>query len=114
MIARTWQGRVPASKADAYYEYLQRTGLAHYQATPGNLGVLVQRRVEGRIAIFVLTTLWDSVESIQRFAGEEYDKARYYPEDPDFLLEQDRYVTHAEVLMAVLRARPDPPSGATG
>jgi hypothetical protein len=114
MIARTWQGRVPASKADAYYEYLKRTGLPHYQATPGNRGVLVQRRVEGDIAIFVLTTLWDSVESIQRFAGEDYVKARYYPEDGDYLFEQDPYVTHAEVLMAVLRARPDPPSGATG
>ena len=109
MIARTWQGRVPAPKADAYYEYLQRTGLAHYQATPGNRGVLVQRRVEGGVAIFVLTTLWDSVESVKRFAGEDYEKARYYAEDGDYLLEQDPYVTHAEVLMAVIHPRRDPP-----
>ena len=26
MFARTWQGRVAASKADEYYDYLQRTG----------------------------------------------------------------------------------------
>ena len=88
---------------------MQRTGLAHYQATPGNRGVLVQRRVEGGVAIFVLTTLWDSVESIKRFAGEDYEKARYYAEDGDYLLEQDPYVTHAEVLMAVIHPRRDPP-----
>ena len=28
MIGRTWHGRVPAKKADAYYAYLQRTGLS--------------------------------------------------------------------------------------
>ena len=88
---------------------MQRTGLAHYQATPGNRGVLVQRRVEGGVAIFVLTTLWDSVESVKRFAGEDYEKARYYAEDGDYLLEQDPYVTHAEVLMAVIHPRRDPP-----
>lgn len=103
MIARTWQGRVPASKADAYYEFLQRTGLPDYQATPGNRGVFVQRRIHGDTAQFVLTTLWDSIESIKRFAGERYEEARYYPEDDDFLLERERYVTHAELLMAALR-----------
>jgi hypothetical protein len=102
VIARTWQGRVPASKAEAYYQYLLRTGIEHYRATPGNRGVLVQRRIEGSIAVFVLTTLWDSVESIRRFAGDDYEKARYYPEDGDYLLEQDPYVTHGEVLMATL------------
>jgi hypothetical protein len=53
--------------------------------------------------------LWDSVESIKRFAGEDYETARYYPEDGDYLLEQDPYVTHAEVLMAVIHPRRDPP-----
>jgi hypothetical protein len=98
MIARTWHGRVPASKADAYFTYLLGTGLADYQSTPGNCGVLVQRRVEGDVAHFVLTTLWDSIDSIKRFAGEDYDVARYYPEDDDYLLEREPFVTHAEVL----------------
>jgi heme-degrading monooxygenase HmoA len=102
LIARTWHGRVPAAKADAYYQYLVRTGLSDYRATPGNRGVLVQRRVEGDIAHFVLTTLWDSVESIEAFAGEQYEKARYYPQDDDYLLEREREVTHAEVLLADL------------
>lgn len=100
MIARTWQGRVPAAKADVYYEYLLRTGIADYRATPGNRGVLVQRRIEDGTALFTLTTLWDSIESIERFAGEEYTRARYYPEDDDYLIEREVYVVHAELLMA--------------
>jgi len=66
-IARTWHGRVPAAKADAYYQYLLPTGLPDYRAAPGNRGVLVQRRIDGGVAHFVLTTLWDSVESIKAF-----------------------------------------------
>jgi heme-degrading monooxygenase HmoA len=99
MIARTWKGRVPAAKATEYYEFLLRTGLRDYQATPGNRGVLMQRRIEGDEAHFVLTTLWDSVESIKTFAGEQYERAYYYPEDDEYLIERDTFVTHADVLV---------------
>jgi heme-degrading monooxygenase HmoA len=104
VIARTWHGRVPAAKAEAYHQYLLCTGVADYQATRGNRGVLVQRRVEGDVAHFLLTTLWDSVDAIKRFAGEDYEAARYYPEDDDFLLEREPHVTHAEVLLVALPA----------
>ncbi len=107
MIARTWQGRVPAAKADAYYEYLMQTGVADYQATPGNRGVLVQRRIDGDVAHFVLTTLWDSIDSIKRFAGEDYEKARYYPDDGEYLVEREIHVAHAELLMVVVNASSD-------
>jgi hypothetical protein len=99
VIARTWKGRVPAAKAAEYHEFLLRTGVADYRATPGNRGVLMQRRIEGDEAVFVLTTLWDSIDSIRTFAGDDYEKARYYLQDDDFLLERDTYVTHAEVLV---------------
>lgn len=103
MIARTWHGRVPAAKADAYYDYLLRSGLADYQATEGNRGVLVQLRIEGDVAHFTLTTLWESIEAIKRFAGESIDVARYYPEDDEYLLEREPFVTHGDVLMFVSR-----------
>lgn len=104
MIARTWKGRVPAALAAKYYDFLLRTGVADYRATPGNRGVVVQRTFEDDEAHFVLTTFWDSIASIKQFAGEDYRKARYYPEDDEFLLERDTYVTHAEVLLMMLDA----------
>jgi heme-degrading monooxygenase HmoA len=100
MIARTWHGRVPAAKADAYHDYLLRTGVADYAGTPGNHGVHVLRRVEGEVAHFLLITYWESIEAIRRFAGEDYERARYYPEDDGFLLEREPFVTHYEVLLA--------------
>jgi heme-degrading monooxygenase HmoA len=98
MIARGWHGRVPTSKADAYYRYLLRTGLADYRATPGNRGVYVFRRTEGAITHFVLTTFWESFDAIRAFAGADYERARYYPEDDEYLLEREAHATHYDVL----------------
>jgi heme-degrading monooxygenase HmoA len=98
MIARTWHGVVPSAKAEAYYAFLLRTGVPDYRATKGNQGVLVLRKIEGDVAHYLLLTLWDSLESIKSFAGEDVELARYYPEDQDFLLEKETYVTHYEVL----------------
>jgi len=100
MIARTWHGRVPTGKADDYFTFLLRTGIAEYRATPGNRGVYVFRRAEGDVTHYVLTTLWDSYEAVRRFAGDDYERARYYPEDDAFLLEQEPFVTHHDVLLA--------------
>jgi heme-degrading monooxygenase HmoA len=105
VIARTWHGRVPASKGDVYHELLRRTGLADYAATPGYRGMLVLRRTEGDVTHFVLTTLWDSIDAIRRFAGDDHERARYYDEDDAFLLEKEPLVVHHEVLEAELPSR---------
>jgi heme-degrading monooxygenase HmoA len=99
MIARTWHGATPASKADEYLEFLKRTGVRDYRATPGNRGVYLLRRVGEDRADFLLVSFWDSYEAIRRFAGPDVEKAFYYPEDKDFLLEFERTVTHYEVLL---------------
>ena len=96
MIARTWHGVTPASKADAYDAYLQRTGVREYRATPGNLGVYVLRRIEGDRAHFLLVSLWVSYDAIRAFAGTDTERAVYYSEDRDFLLELEPTVTHYE------------------
>ena len=98
MIARQWHGRVRASDADAYYAYLLGTALMDYRQTPGNRGVQVLRRQEGDEVHYFLTTLWDSWASIKAFAGDDVERARYYPEDTRFLLELEPTVTHFEVL----------------
>lgn len=98
MIARTWHGRVLADRSDAYYAYLLRTGLRDYAAVPGNRGVQVLRRTEGGVTHFLIITFWDSLAAIRAFAGENYEEARYYPEDDAYLLEREPYVLHHEVL----------------
>ena len=97
MIARAWHGVTLSSKADQYLDYLNKTGIPDYRATEGNQGVYVLRRIEGDRAHFLLLTLWESLDAIKRFAGPEYEKARYYPEDDEYLLERESAVDHYEV-----------------
>lgn len=105
MIARLWHGITLASKADEYIAYLNQTGLMDYRSTDGNLGVQVLRRVEGEQAHFLIVTFWESVEAIKKFAGEDYEKARYYPEDQYFLLEFEEKVVHYEVVSGTLNSQ---------
>ena len=97
MIARIWRGATRARDGDQYLEYLHRTGVPDYRATPGNRGVYVLRREVDDRTEFTLVTLWDSMEAIRAFAGEDPERARYYPEDDRFLLEKVPTVEHHEV-----------------
>jgi heme-degrading monooxygenase HmoA len=98
MIARIWHGKVPAAKANDYHQYLLATGLKDYAAVKGNRGVMLLKREEGGITHYDTLTFWDSIDAIKEFAGQDYEKARYYPEDKDYLLEFELLVTHYEVL----------------
>ena len=98
MIARTWAGATRAADADTYLDYLHSTGLAEYRKTPGNRGVLALRRIAGNRAEFLLVTLWDSEEAIRRFAGNDIERAVFYPEDDRFLVARDDRVRHYEVV----------------
>lgn len=98
MIARTWRGYTREADKDAYYDYLQKTGLPDYRKTKGNRGVWVLRRVADGKAEFLLISLWESWDAIKAFAGPDYENAVYYPEDRRFLLELEPNVTHYEVL----------------
>jgi heme-degrading monooxygenase HmoA len=99
MIARLWRGVTPADKADAYLAYLEATGVQDYAAVPGNRGVQVLRRVEDGCAEFLLISLWDSFDAIRVFAGDDIERAVYYPEDANYLLTFEPTVTHYDVLV---------------
>ncbi len=96
IITRIWHGTTRAVHADEYLEFLIKTGVADYKKTEGNLSVKILRRVEADICHFWTVTTWDSVENIKKFAGRDYEKAKYYAEDKQFLLEFEPQVVHCE------------------
>ena len=100
MIARIWHGRTSAKQAAAYVDYLKVSGVRELQATRGNRGVFVLRRDGPRESDFIVISLWDSLEAIRAFAGEDVEVPRYFDEDRAFLLEFERTVLHYEVPVA--------------
>jgi heme-degrading monooxygenase HmoA len=97
MIARTWRGWTAPEDADAYVEYLGRTGMPGYRSTPGNRGAwILRRRVDDRVE-FVTLSFWDSMDAVRAFAGDDPDQAVFYPEDDRFLIEREVTVRHFEL-----------------
>ena len=101
MIARSWHGRVPTVQANAYYDHLLRTGVADYRRTPGIRAIFVLRRVEGEVTHFQITTLWRDLQAVREFAGPDAERARYYEQDEEFLLERGPYAEHLDVMVAI-------------
>jgi heme-degrading monooxygenase HmoA len=97
MIARLWRGAVRAQDADEYAAYVQQTGIESYLQTPGNQGAWLLRRPDGDRVEIVTLSFWDSVQAIKAFAGDDIDRAVYYPEDDRYLLERDPNVLHYQV-----------------
>jgi hypothetical protein len=97
MIARIWHGTVPASKADDYLNLMRRIALPEYQSTRGNRGAWCLYRTEADVTHFEMLTFWDDIDAIKRFAGDDYNLAKYYDFDPDYLLELETRVRHYDV-----------------
>jgi len=99
MIMRIWHGVTKTSRSDDFFNYLMKTGVPWYRSLVGNRGIFVLRRMKEEKSEFLLLSLWDSMESIKRFAGSDIDKAIYeFSEDRDYLLELESEVAHYEVL----------------
>ena len=107
MICRMWHGRTSRENADAYEAFLIETAIPDYRAVPGNIDVSILRRDEDDITHFITRTHWENEDSIRAFAGEEVLKAKYYPEDKDFLLEFEPAVVHYTIVKHASRENSD-------
>ena len=97
MIARIWRGAVRTEDAAEYVGYILRTGIEQYRSTPGNLGAwILHRPIDNRTEI-VTFSLWENMDSVRGFAGDDPSRAVYYPEDDRFLVERGPVVEHYEV-----------------
>jgi hypothetical protein len=89
---------VLSEKAEAYHQFLLESGLKDYNSVAGNQGSFLLKREERGITHFYTLTFWQDWNSIKEFAGEDPEKAKYYPADENFLLEFEPTVTHFDVL----------------
>jgi heme-degrading monooxygenase HmoA len=99
MIARTWRGWVRTEDRTAYVDYIERTGMAQYRDTPGNQGawMLARDLGDGRTEIVTLS-FWTSRAAIRGFAGDDIERAVFYPEDDRYLVARETTVTHYDVV----------------
>lgn len=99
VVLRRWRGVIRTADRARYTAYIAGTGGQDYRATPGNLGYQMTMRdlQDGRTEVVTLSW-WRSMASIEAFAGVDVARARYYPEDDDFLLERPDEVEHHQIV----------------
>jgi heme-degrading monooxygenase HmoA len=97
MIVRSWTGWTEKAKAAEYEAYMHEVALDGYTDIPGNRGVLMLRRDEGDRSEFTMISLWNSLDDIQAFAGDDPTTAVFYDRDEELLVERDLTVKHYDV-----------------
>jgi len=99
MITRIWHGRTKKEDADIFRHYVIETGVQDYLKIKGSLDARLLQRDEGNVTHMWMVTRWQDLECIRAFAGDDIDKARYYPEDEKYLLEFEPNVIHCRTFV---------------
>ena len=94
MITRIWHGKTSLENSEKYLENLLEQGTLEYRDMPGNISVKVWQYNDDDISHFWTVTEWKDREAVKAFAGEDFEKAKYYPADNGMLLEFEEKVQH--------------------
>ncbi len=97
MIARIWQGRTRIEDYEAYTAFMKYKAIPDYRKTKGFVKLTFLRNISENVGHFTLITFWENIDLIKNFAGEDFEKAKYYPEDKKYLLEFKEKVKHFDV-----------------
>jgi heme-degrading monooxygenase HmoA len=100
LIARTWHGTTDSGHADAYVRHLREHTFPALAAIPGHCGGYVLRRPSGNSVEFTVITLWDSLNAIRHFAGEDLDAAVVPAAAAALLASYDTRAAHWEVALS--------------
>jgi len=104
MVARTWRGYGAVAEAHAYPRHLLQTVRPKLEQLAGFRGLYLLGRPGPEEIEFLVLTLWDSMDSVRAFAGDQPELAVVEPEARASLVRFDDTVNHYEVLAAPARA----------
>ena len=80
MIVRAWRGYGAASEGEAYPRHLLQSVRPKLEQLPGFQGLYLLRRQGMEEIEFLVLTLWESMEAIRAFAGDQPELAVVEPE----------------------------------
>jgi len=101
MISRLWHGWTTRANADAYENLLRAEVLPGIHRVRGFKGAQLLRRASGEEVEFVTITLFDSIDAVKEFAGEDYEVAVVPPPARKLLARFDARSAHYETVLRV-------------
>jgi heme-degrading monooxygenase HmoA len=97
MIARIWRGWAPTGTADDYQRHYESEVADHLRQVAGFRGARLLRKEDGGEVMFTSMTLFDSLDAVRGFAGEQFDLAVVEGEARRVLSRWDERVAHHEI-----------------
>ena len=91
-FVRIWHGVTRRSVTDECEEFLIERFVPGYESVGGLRKVFFSRRDESDVTHFLLVAIWGFIEAVRYFTGGDPWKAKYYPEDDQYLLENEEHV----------------------
>ena len=101
MISRHWTGVAKRDHADAYVDHLETDTFPKLVAMPGFVRATILRRDRAEGTEFRIVTLWDSLRSIQAFAGADVEAAVVPDKVQAMMVDYDRRAMHYQVVATV-------------
>ena len=98
-IMRTWSARATEDGADDYHQYFERTLLPELRKLAGFEGAYLLCDQKDGLVELTAHTLWQSVDAIHAFAGQDITVSIVEPEARAVLLEIDPTASHRQVLL---------------
>ena len=99
MIARRWSCRARPENVGGYVNHFQDSVLPQLRGIDGHQGAYVLKRSLGDESEILVLTLWESMDAIRAFAGEDPNEAVVEDEARAFLSRFDSTVEHFEVAL---------------
>ena len=97
MIARIWRGRAVTEKAGDYQRHFTSHVAPHLKELTGHRGAYLLRGEDDGEVEFLAVTLWDSIESVRAFSGQNPDVAIVEPEGRAALSSFDDFARHYDI-----------------
>lgn len=97
MIARLWSARTTKAQSTRYLEHFWQSVVPSLRTFPGYLSSSVLVRSQGDSVEILVTTVWQSLQAIDAFAGSDREAAVVPSEAAALLTDYDRRVRHYEV-----------------
>jgi heme-degrading monooxygenase HmoA len=97
MIARLWSARTTKPQSTRYLEHFWQSVVPSLRTFDGYLSSSVLVRSHGDSVEILVTTVWQSLQAIDAFAGSDRETAVVASEAAALLTDYDRRVRHYEV-----------------
>jgi hypothetical protein len=94
MISRHWKGTAKPEEADAYVNHLVTETFPQLSSIDGFIRASILTRPVSQGVEFLIITIWESMESVQDFAGVTVEVAVVPAEVQAMMIAYDREVSH--------------------